>query len=762
MQGPSVEWPVWVGDVPRPAAAFQPRTKARKQAGKARGGCSDVVLSGPGGVGKSQLAASLARELRDQELSDEAGLDVLVWVRATGTDQVISAYAEAAGRLRLAGVSQDDEDGAAQLFLRWLTATGRRWLVVLDDITDPAAVRDWWPDSGAGRGWVLATSRREDAQLSGQGRTLVRIGLYTDTEARAYLKRRLTDAGHAHLHDPTSAGELAAELGHLPLALGHAAAYLINKRPTMADYLTLLRDTGNRLSELLPASADTEGYGRPVTTSLLLSLDAVEQADTSDLARPLLQLASLMDPLGHPVTTWTTPEALSHLRTARPPQRRLLRKRHHPVTQTEVYTALECLRTYALITQDTATAPLRMHALTARAVREIISPKTLSTIARAAADAIVSLWPALDHENRELSATLRANAIHVDHHTLSALWSPSTHICLFQVSSTLTEAGLYRQAVEYDLAMVDRSIKTHGPDHPDTLSARNNLAVSYYSAGQHQRALELGEQVLADRERVLGINHPATIEARNNVANSYDSAGHLEKALALRERTLADFERIYGLDHPDTLTARSGLAVSYNLAGRTQEAVKLGSRVLADQEQILGFDHPSTLDARINLAIFQCDAGRFQEAVELGKRVLTDRERVLGSDHPDTLDARSNLAIFYSEAGLSKEAVELGEQVLADREKFLGSSHPHTLRARSNLAVSYSIVGRSEEAVELGKQVLADREQRLGSDHPSTIDARDNLAIFRDTAADIEQLDKATPATAPDLQPLSDPPPQPI
>lgn len=174
------------------------------------------------------------------------------------------------------------------------------------------------------RGWVLATTRRNDAWFSGQGRTVFRLDLYTGEEARAYLQRRLTDAGHLALHHAEHAEEVARELGHLPLALGHAAAYLINTRRTTGDYLALLRDTGSRLSELLPSSADTEGYGRPVAVSLLLALDAVRDADTTKLALPLLQLTCLMDPLGHPAHLWTTPASLTHLRTTRPPQRRRL------------------------------------------------------------------------------------------------------------------------------------------------------------------------------------------------------------------------------------------------------------------------------------------------------------------------------------------------------------------------------------------------------------------------------------------------------
>ncbi|MFD9115360.1 FxSxx-COOH system tetratricopeptide repeat protein [Streptomyces bottropensis] len=747
--------------MPRPAAAFQPRTQVRKKVRAARGGGRDVVLSGAGGVGKSQLSASLARELRDQERTDETGVDVLVWARATGTDQIISAYAEAAGRLQLPGVSLDDEDGAARLFLRWLAATGRRWLVVLDDVADPAAVQEWWPDSGAGRGWVLATSRREDAQLSGQGRTLIRLGLYTDSEARAYLQRRLTDAGHAHLHDPAQAGEIAAELGYLPLALGHAAAYLINKRRAMAEYLTLLRNTNSRLDDLFPPSGDTEGYGRPVTASLLLSLEATQESDTTGLARPLLHLASLMDPLGHPATTWTTPAVLSYLRTARPPQRRWLRRHHPAVMETEVCSALESLRTYALITQDTTTAPIRMHALTARAVRETIPHGTLPAMARTAADAILSLWPRHDHEGRELTAALRASVVRLDELTHPALWQPTVHSCIYQVSNSLTKAGLYHQAIEYDEAAVRNSSHMHGHDHSATLTARHNLAVSYDDAGRVQDALDLRERVLADFERLLREDHPDTLTARNNLAVSYNAAGRIQDALDLRERVLADSERLLGEDHPATLDARNNLAVSYNAAGRIQDALELRERVLADRERLLGEDHPATLRARHNLAVSYNAAGRIQDALELRERVLADYERLLGEDHPDIINARHNLAVSYSNAGRVQDSLDLNERVLADYERLLGPDHPDTLRARHNLAISYSDVGRVQDSLDLNERVLADCERLLGPDHPETLAARSSLGLFHDAAV-VQQPDTATPATAPDHPPPSGTPEQPV
>jgi hypothetical protein len=49
-----------------------------------------------------------------------------------------------------------------------------------------------------------------------------------------------------------------------------------------------------------------------------------------------------------------------------------------------------------------------------------------------------------------------------------------------------------------------------GADHPQTLVARNNLAVAYEPAKDLGRATPLYEQTPADSVRVLGAGHPQT------------------------------------------------------------------------------------------------------------------------------------------------------------------------------------------------------------------------------------------------------------
>jgi len=76
------------------------------------------------------------------------------------------------------------------------------------------------------------------------------------------------------------------------------------------------------------------------------------------------------------------------------------------------------------------------------------------------------------------------------------------------------------------------------------------------------RAIPLFEQTLADCERVLGGDHPQTLTARNNLASACMRAGDVGRAIPLLEQTLADCERVLGGDHPRTKIVRSNLALA--------------------------------------------------------------------------------------------------------------------------------------------------------------------------------------------------------
>jgi hypothetical protein len=67
-----------------------------------------------------------------------------------------------------------------------------------------------------------------------------------------------------------------------------------------------------------------------------------------------------------------------------------------------------------------------------------------------------------------------------------------------------------RAQVQLDQDTLARRRRDLGEDHPDTLAAASNLAVSLRAAGEYQAARELGEDTLARRRRDLGEDHPDT------------------------------------------------------------------------------------------------------------------------------------------------------------------------------------------------------------------------------------------------------------
>jgi hypothetical protein len=181
------------------------------------------VLAGLGGVGKTQLASSLAHRWWRQQR-----VDLLVWVTATSRTAVLTRYAQAAADVT--GVNDPDPEDGAQRLLAWLAGSGRRWLVVLDDLTDPADLQGLWPPTTAA-GRTVVTTRRRDAALL-DGRTLIDVGVFTPAEAVAYLRGKLGDRPD-RLDEAT---ELADDLGRLPLALAQAAAYIADQDLTCAGY----------------------------------------------------------------------------------------------------------------------------------------------------------------------------------------------------------------------------------------------------------------------------------------------------------------------------------------------------------------------------------------------------------------------------------------------------------------------------------------------------------------------------------------------
>ncbi|MGX7825895.1 AfsR/SARP family transcriptional regulator [Actinokineospora sp. 24-640] len=199
-----------------------------------------IVVSGPGGVGKSSLAVRVAHEVADQfpdgvcyarfqdsEGRDSAGMVLVRFLRALG----ISGTA----------VPEDPQQRAD---LYRTVVAGRRLLVVLDDVTSEEQVLPLLP--GGGGSAVVVTSR---SRLGGlPGATQVEVGVL-DTDVAMRLLAGIVGTRRVWA-EPDAAVELVRFCGGLPLALRIAGARLAS-RPhwRIAELVARLRVEARRLDE---------------------------------------------------------------------------------------------------------------------------------------------------------------------------------------------------------------------------------------------------------------------------------------------------------------------------------------------------------------------------------------------------------------------------------------------------------------------------------------------------------------------------------
>jgi tetratricopeptide (TPR) repeat protein len=713
-----------------------------------------TVLVGPGGHGKTYLAAALAANIARAQI-----VDLRVWVTASSPAAVVSGYAAAAADIGLArrGIRQQT---AADLFLDWLRTTERPWLVVLDDMTDSPGLRGLWPAGAAGQVVVTCHQSADLSELAGITARICRISGFSPREALSYLSARLYDDAGTR----AEAVDLAADLGFVPLALDLAVATMAAATLDCRQYRIRLATRKDELASRAGESGPTpdDGSAASFDAAWSLALERAEQRPPGRLAGRVLALAALLDPAGVPATVLTTRAARGYL------------SRYAGGTGTDegqVFATLGALAQSGLVSIDQAAGSVLVgvHPLIGESTRRLLPRSALDAAARAAADALMEGWPPAGADPvREQQ--LRGCACWIGAVTGELLWSPQPHPVLLRTGTSMTDAGMAGPSVAYwtsllqastrllglasgqTLALRDRLAQACeavgrigdamelmkfgvaereqllGRDHPDTLTARVSLARAFLSAGLPQDAIDAYERVTAECEWVLGVRHPDTMSARSQLAAAYSAAGRTDKAISVYERNLADWERALGPEHREVLTEWLNLGTACQSAGRLDEAVDIFSRVRSTRERILGPGHEETVAAASRLALAYRKAERLKEAIALYRQVVAARESALGPDHADTVTALANLASCYHAAHRMKDAIPVYERVLATTERVSGPDHPDTLTARGNVAGAYHSAGRLAQALPVYEQTLADFDRVLGPDHPDTLTSRANLA----------------------------------
>ena len=713
--GQASGWPVWSGAVPPLAEGFiaRPDTVPDLQTALVPG--VTVVLvpdqaaasaqDWRASSGKTQLARFFA-----ESLWRSPGVDMMTWVVASSRASVLSGLGAAAAAMG-AGDAGDAESVAAR-FTDWLSRTARPWLVVLDDLRDAADLRGLWPSGPAGR--LLITTPNPEVLSAERRALMLPVPAFSTREAMGYLSGRIgTDPDQR-----SGAIDLVRDLGCEPFALAQASAVIAGSGMTCRDYRQHFMQRQKQLAEA--GRADPSA----AAVTWTFSAEYAEHLSPDVSIRSLVTLAALLDGHGIPGAVFTTAAAGEYLAgdgadrdpgAGADPQR--------------TWNAIGSLRQAGLLTVDpSGTSPtVRIGPVIQAVIRAAVPADLYDRAARAAADALLEVWPR-DEPRSRLAADLRACAVSLRQAAGDVLWTEGRcHPLLMLAGQSMDSARLTGPAVAYWRELAADSERILGPGALETLVITGRLGEALMTAGQATEAVPAFQRVLDGRAGKLGPDHPGAIAAKVALGRALVATGRPGDAVPVLEEALAGSEVVRGADHIDTLAAREEYAAAALAAGKTAEAVRSYRHAVADRERVQGGQHPGAASAGLGLAAAYLASGQAKDAIAQYKQVLTKTEGVLGPDHPDTLQVRRSLAAANFSAGRMGAALQLYEETCAGYERTIGANHASTLACRAELARGYYATGRLGDAITVLNDTIARGQQTLPADDPLMRQMRETL-----------------------------------
>jgi len=662
------------------------------------------AIGGLGGIGKTQLALEYA--YRYQKSYHD-----IFWAVADTYEALMTSYLHLAALLHLPEYHETDQHQMKEAVMRWFRQhTG--WLLILDNIEDLSLVHQFVPLDRQGD--VLLTTRRQVTEPIAQA---IKLGLLPENDGILFLLKRTKILTFDMALDDASADDIATAraitraLGHLPLALDQAGAYILETGCSLANYLEVFQ---KHRAELLRRRAGREiptDHPESVTTTFTLNFQQVQQR--SRVAAELLQVCAFLASEG------IGEELLIQGASELGPLLRPLGSNDLLLDQ-----AIETLRAFSLIQRDQEKKTFSIHRLVQAVLKDSMNKATRRRWATRVVRAVHVVFPQVRFETREQCEQLLPHALECAQ--VITREKICTREALLLLNRCAINSGDFNEAEQLYGEAVALAKRVLGSEHPETgLVEFNRLLLNYCKVkdekincgapfrgpfGRFARVDWL-ENVIKREPRTQDI-----IEIHNGIVPELlaleKDADHLEIDIDL-----------------ECLAERLGdIAYACRCEGKYAEAVPLLEKMIEISEKLWGQAYVQIPDDLCTLGELYCAQGKYAAAEPLYERALAINEHYTAQE----ADTPSKTGLFYLNWGKYAQAEPLLLRALAIQEKIVLSedqefkdSNIHGVASKlADLAKLYAVQGKDEQAKQLylrAQDILGDLIKSCKKEHPSQI-----------------------------------------
>lgn len=681
------------------------------------------------------------------------------WIHASSPARLDAGTRELADILRLPG-RHDPGTNVLRLVENWLRGSGNQWLLVLDnaDVEDvlfkpvdgvdagsPIVARkrtiDFLAIPSCGQ-TILTTRHKKVAAQFVDECDIIAVGPMIKPDANALFRSK---AGAEH--DSRDAERLVDELGNIPLAIVHAAAFIRSKVPPcpIQTYLIMLRESIKSDASLLTANFDELRRDPEADNSVIntwqVSFEHIRQTrpsaadrlslmsfyDHRSIPRALIQSQRFKDTV--PTHSAFISEAGPLTRTTEPtrsiesPQNMSTKALESATLDVELDDDIALLYNFHLISVKIGSDNFELHPLVQLAARKWIKSRGAEN--DWLAKSIERLVHALPRDPSKDTPRWRALLPHIQVASTSEPQDKTSRISLatiyYQASWYLVFSGEV-QACEIwrRRCWVERKYCL-GDDNYDTLSAAINLVKILKMTGKTDEALAMLKHSLILAEQYENSDHEGRIvlvRCLQALGDLRMTRGQLADAEINFRRAITYLDGRSGQDgFPDVVKSLVELLMRQR---NYVEAESLCRDSLQRRTNTDGKEHNYSLRMSEKLAEILRHQGKLVEALKLNNSVLESYQRMFGVDDFRSLNTMRAIAIVLREQEKIEESVDLYKQIYHVSMNRYGKENMITPMFEQDYALALKEAHKDDQALEIMRSCATILLRMLGPDHEIT------------------------------------------
>jgi len=274
--------------------------------------------------------------------------------------------------------------------------------------------------------------------------------------------------------------------------------------------------------------------------------------------------------------------------------------------------------------------------------------------------------------------------------------------------------------------------KKYGVENDETLDAYSQIAEAYFAKGQYDQSLYWAYKLNIIQEQKLGNKHPDTAEAYNLISRIYLAQANFSESLKWAYSALDIFNNLPDQENTEILSTYFLIMSANNAMGNPSQVSEWSKKILSANKTSDKdfFDFSTMLCDTVN-SIGSLAQGNLRQALEKRKSTLEAIENVFGPRHPNTANLYTIIADLHHRLGDYSQALEMAQKALDIHGNVPGvKEHPDIAVIYTLISSVYASQKDYDHMLEWAQEALGIFEKESNLKHPKRCDAYYNIATF--------------------------------